>query len=119
MGAFSIRRTQRNYARTPIDLTLEQTINKDAASPMKGIVVFGNSDEAQRRWCITAHQRGMAVAEMRNLLDLQMVDYPAAQLRPNQIQKDVENLGKKLKESEYKKLREYLDFPHETYATYQ
>ena len=93
IGAFSIRRTQKNYARTPIDLTLEQTINKDAASPMKGIVAFSNSDEAQRRWCITAHQRGMAVAEMRNLLQLEMVDYPAAQLRPNQIQKDNKSIN--------------------------
>ena len=36
-GAFSIRRTKKPYSRTPMDLTLEQTVNRDAASPMRGI----------------------------------------------------------------------------------
>lgn len=34
-GAFSIRRTRKNFARSAIDLTLEQTMNRDAASPMR------------------------------------------------------------------------------------
>ena len=35
-GAISIRRTKKAYSRIPVDLTLEQTINKDAASPLTG-----------------------------------------------------------------------------------
>lgn len=60
-GAFSVRRTGKNFARTAIDLTLEQTVNRDAASPMKGIVGFHSSHNAIRRWCITSSQRGMSV----------------------------------------------------------
>jgi hypothetical protein len=39
-GAFSIRRTLKNYSRSAVDLSLEQTVNRDAASQMKGIVAF-------------------------------------------------------------------------------
>ena len=34
-GAFSIRRTSKAFSRTAIDLTLEQMVNRDAASPMR------------------------------------------------------------------------------------
>ena len=87
-GAFSIRRTAKNYARTAIDLSLEQTVNRDAASPMRGIVGFHNSDNAIRRWCFTSTQRGMSVTELRNRTELEMEEHPAAQLRPSRIQKD-------------------------------
>ena len=36
-GAISIRRTKKNFSRSPIDITLEQTINADAASSSTGI----------------------------------------------------------------------------------
>ena len=36
-GALSIRRTDKTFSRTPVDLTLEQTINADAASRLTGI----------------------------------------------------------------------------------
>ena len=39
-GAFSIRRTHKNYSRTAVDLSLEQSYNRDAASATKGIVAF-------------------------------------------------------------------------------
>lgn len=37
-GIISIRRTNKNFSRIPIDLTLEQTINCDAASSSSGIL---------------------------------------------------------------------------------
>ena len=40
--AFSIRRTKKLCARSDIDLTLEQTVNRDAASPATGISAFRN-----------------------------------------------------------------------------
>ena len=40
-GAFSTRRTNKAYSRSPIDLTLEQTANRDAASAATGVVQFG------------------------------------------------------------------------------
>lgn len=35
-GAFSVRRTNNEFARLPVDLTFEQTVNADAASRMTG-----------------------------------------------------------------------------------
>ena len=43
-GALSMRRTDKNLSRSAVDLTLEQTINADAASRHTGIVVFNNYD---------------------------------------------------------------------------
>ena len=40
-GALSIRRTDKAFSRTPVDMTLEQTVNADAASRLTGIFAFG------------------------------------------------------------------------------
>ena len=45
-GAFSIRRTKKNYSRSAIDITLEQTVNRDAASSSRGIVAFQKLESA-------------------------------------------------------------------------
>ena len=42
-GLFSIRRTSKPFSGSPIDLTLEQTINNDAASQRSGISSLTNS----------------------------------------------------------------------------
>ncbi|XP_057306368.1 uncharacterized protein LOC130644684 [Hydractinia symbiolongicarpus] len=49
-GLFSLRRTQKSFSRLPIDLTLEQTINADAACQRKGISALTNSISARQRW---------------------------------------------------------------------
>ena len=71
-GAFSIKRTDKSFSRSAIYLTLEQTVNRDTASPMKCIVGFRQSHNAIRRWCITSPQRGMSVTELRNLTGLEI-----------------------------------------------
>ena len=88
LGAFSIRRTSKNFSRSAIDLCLEQTVNRDAASPMKGIVGFHSSHNAIRRWCISSTRRGMSVTELRIMTGLGMEDQPATQLRKGRIEKD-------------------------------
>lgn len=80
-GAFSIRRTNKSYSRSAIDLTLEQTVNRDAASPMRGIVGFHYSHDAIRRWCITSKQRRMSVTELRSMTGLEIDEQPASQLK--------------------------------------
>ena len=45
-GTFNIRRTKKSCARSDIDLTLEQTVNRDVASQATGISAFRNSDKA-------------------------------------------------------------------------
>ena len=49
-GRFGVKRTSKNFSRMPIDLTLEQTINADAASQRTGILSITNSVSARKRW---------------------------------------------------------------------
>ena len=61
---------KKTYARSAIDLCLEQTVNKYAASPMRSIAAFRNSESACRRWCIILTQRSMALSEFSKIVDL-------------------------------------------------
>lgn len=47
-GVFSVRRTSKNVFRNTVEITLEQTINEDAASCSTGIVYFGGSESQQK-----------------------------------------------------------------------
>ena len=42
-GCFSLKKTSKPFSRIPIDLTLEQTINADAACQRSGIISLTNS----------------------------------------------------------------------------
>lgn len=87
-GAFSIRRTQKHFSRSAVDLSLEQTVNRDAASSLRGIVAFRNSEYAMRRWHLTMTQRAMAVTELRTFAGLDVGETAATQCRPSRIRKD-------------------------------
>ena len=87
-GAFSIRRTQKNYSRSAVDLSLEQTVNRDATSKMKGNVAFRNSENAMQRWSVTMTQRAMAVTELRSFVGLELGENTTAQCRPSRIKRD-------------------------------
>lgn len=50
-GSFGVKRTSKSFSRQPIDLTLEQTINADAANRLTGIIQYTNSISASQRWC--------------------------------------------------------------------
>ena len=52
-GALSIRRTDKHFSRTAVDMTLEQTVNADAASRLTGISSFMQSNNARKRWMVT------------------------------------------------------------------
>ena len=87
-GAFSIRRTRNEYSRSAVDLSLEQTVNRDAASQLKGIVAFRNSDSAMRRWSLTMAQRAMAVSELRAFAGIHHEENAANHCRQSRIRKD-------------------------------
>ena len=87
-GALSIRRTHKSYARSAVDICLKQTVNGDAATPMRGISAFRNSESAFRRWYVTLTQRGMPLSELREMVGLQSGEEPANQLRKLRIRRD-------------------------------
>ena len=69
-GRFGIKRTKKEFSRMPIDLTLEQTINADAASQRTGISSFTNSLAARQRWAASHFLRMSITSHFLESLDL-------------------------------------------------
>lgn len=69
-GALSIRRTAKNFCRSPVDLTLEQTVNANAANKLTGITAFTNSLCARQRWSETHTVRTAIITHLLESLDL-------------------------------------------------
>lgn len=68
-GALSIRRTTKNFSRSAVDLTLEQTINLNAANKLTGITAFTNSLNARQRWSETHAVRTAVITHLLESLD--------------------------------------------------
>lgn len=73
-GALSIRRTSKHFCRSPIDLTLEQTINANAANKLTGITAFTNSLAARQRWSETHSARTTIITHLLESLNLDKSD---------------------------------------------
>ena len=91
-GALSMRRTDKNLSRSAVDLTLEQTINADAASHHTGIVAFNNSDSARQRWMLTRSARSAIVGKLRAKAVLKSPDDVTKSLKPYRFKKYHEEL---------------------------
>ncbi|KAK2139276.1 hypothetical protein LSH36_1895g00000 [Paralvinella palmiformis] len=63
-GALSIRRTYKNLPRGAVELTLEKTINIDAALRHTGIAAFSHSDSALQRWMLTRSARSAIIGKL-------------------------------------------------------
>ena len=83
----------KSYTRSAIYLTLEQTVNRKAASPSQGLVPFHNNPDAIKRWCVSANQRHMSVGQMESMKNVDKIEKPSAQNTKWRIDKD--NLDRK------------------------
>ena len=63
-GCFAIKRTSKQFSRVPVDFTLEQTINADAACQRNGISALTNSISARQRWVQTYSHRATAISKV-------------------------------------------------------
>lgn len=93
-GAFTIRRTEHAFSRVPVDLTLEQTVNADAASRLTGITSATNSYSARMRWMITKSTRASFTSLVQEMAGLIEKDDVSAELRPSRMERDVSDLKK-------------------------
>ena len=57
------------FARNPVDITIEQTINRHAKSH-GGIIGFSRNCAAYYRWCITRHSRAQYVEATSDMADM-------------------------------------------------
>ncbi|KAG5879421.1 hypothetical protein JTB14_026512 [Gonioctena quinquepunctata] len=84
-GCFGIERTDKPFSRIPIDLTLEQTINADAAKRLSGIAHFTNSIAARQRWTKSHSIRAALISHVLDVCGLRYLQDVTADLQPNRI----------------------------------
>lgn len=96
-GLFSIRRTDNNFNRLPVDLTLEQIVNADAASRMTGYVDSTNNYSARLRWSITKFSRAAVIGEMMEMVGMNKANDCHSELSESRIRRDNNDLKKLIK----------------------
>ena len=93
-GLFAIKRTTKPFSASPIDLTLEQTINADATSQRTGISSLTNSISARQRWAESHYLRTMLLTRSFEELGMSRKEDVSSNLKPHQIRKDNDALSK-------------------------
>ena len=56
-GGFSVNKTGKSFAKVPVDMALEQTINANAKDRLKGIMAFANISTAVNSYIVTASMK--------------------------------------------------------------
>ena len=69
-NGFSVLRSRTAAGRTPVDLTIEQTINRHAKTN-GGIVGFSRSLPAYYRWLVTRHNRAQYVSAVNQMTEIE------------------------------------------------
>ena len=93
-GALSVRRTNKTFSRSPVDLTLEQTVNADVASRLTGITSFSKPVSARRRWMVTRSVRSELVSHLMDKSGQKPKADVVQELKPSRIQRDNADLNK-------------------------
>ena len=87
MGLFSTKRTSKAFSGSPIDLTLEQTINNDAASQRSGISSLTNSISARQRWAESHYLRMSIINDVLEEVGMKRKEDITFKLCPNSLKK--------------------------------
>lgn len=91
-GSLSIRRTSKPFSQNPIDLTLEQTINANAANGSTGIGPFTNSLPACLRWAQSLYLRSTIIYHMNERIGITQREEVTQDVRPHRIKKDSQQM---------------------------
>jgi len=93
-GGLSVRQTEKHFSRSPGDLTLEQTINADAASRLTGITAFSQLIGARKQWMVTRFMRSVIVGQLLELAGMKKKEDVTQELKPYRVERDNEDLQK-------------------------
>ncbi len=93
-GALSIKCTTKSFTRCAVDLTLESTINAEAASHSTGITAFTQSEEARHCKMVTQSARSVITGQLFDMSDLKKNEDSSQQLSKHLIKRDNEDLDK-------------------------
>ena len=87
-GMFSINRTTKPFSGNPIDLTLEQKVNVDAASQRTGIAAITNSISAHQCWAESHFLRTTIISYLNEDLNLTKKEDITKSLKTSNINQD-------------------------------
>ncbi|KAG5888598.1 hypothetical protein JTB14_037810 [Gonioctena quinquepunctata] len=82
-GCFGIERTDKPFSKIPIDLSLEQTINADAAKCLSSIAHFTNFIAARQRWTKSHSIRAALISHVLDVCGLRYLQDVTVDLQPN------------------------------------
>ncbi|OXU17113.1 hypothetical protein TSAR_008554 [Trichomalopsis sarcophagae] len=91
-GSFGVKRTDNKFSKIPVDLTLEQTINADAASRLTGVLHFTNSVQARQRWCKSHSMRSTIITHVLQQTGIRLNQDITAELEKNRTKKSAAQL---------------------------
>ena len=91
-GAFTVRRTENSFSRAPVDLALEQTVNRDAASRLTGITAMTNNYNARLRWMLTKAARTALVSKLQEITGVNSKQDVIADMRPSKLKRNTSDL---------------------------
>ena len=97
-GVFTVRRTYKPFSHIPVDLTLEQTINADAASRLTLVTSTTNNYAARLRWMLTKSTRASITNQLQDMVGMVSKEDISAELKPHRIQRDSSDLSKVLEQ---------------------
>lgn len=91
-GCFSVKRTNKPFSRSPVDLTLEQTINADAART-SGVSSITNSVDARQRWAQSHSLRTSVVSRTFEDAGCSTKEDVSQELHEHRKQKDKKSIN--------------------------
>ena len=91
-GALGIKRTSKPFSRQSIDLTLEQTINANAANKLTGVIHSTNSIAARQRWCKGHSLKAKIITHIKEISGLKNRQDVTADLQKGRIRLSCEQL---------------------------
>ena len=91
-GAFSVRRTDHNFNRLPVDFTLEQTINADGASRQTGVSSMTNNYNARLCWMLTKAARASFIDKVNDLAAISDKEDVTSDLQSSRLRRKATDL---------------------------
>ena len=93
-GGFSINRTGKSFASVPVDIALEQRINANAKTWLKGVMTFADISRAVNRWIVTASMKIKILNAVLDYADMNISYDESKKMRASRIREEQNDLSK-------------------------
>ena len=93
-GGFSVNGTGKSFTSVPVDMALEQQINSNAKSRLKGIMAFVDISIAVNRWVVTASMKSKILNAVLDYADMNISYDESKELRASRIRAQQNHLSK-------------------------